>query len=813
MSVASSVRALLVVVIVGSILMLAPPAKAQPAVTAGGLSVDQVVATLAEVVKERAKQVAARTMQRKVVDGLCGSKEEDAGRLLELTYQTKPQQKRTLHVGGRKPCRESLDGELCNADDVFVRSCQRARGDSLSLTDPHFLKELGRDTISFLLRLAAIELDAKRVDDLQLLAFGRFIHDAMDAMARPDAGPTELAGPLERLADALSPQVAANGLRAVAGAKQTETIVRKLYSHLDTACPPKEGQTKDKACELFRHSPGTYLHPDLFVANKRDDICTKFVREHDQRDEAFDSMFVKGSLKGAANKRCPNTGSNAAACTNGQALFVVGQALQKALCHEYSAAPHRDFRNLLYILRERKEYIDLIGDAAPLDALVAAVQPPEDPRRGFRTEDDLTQLTGDALVRVLERPNAPKAIRAFTVDLVGPMSEGDTTAGNDTAQLLASAAAPSVAKASPYIELADSVRLFAALVIAAREDPKALAEWLEKLTAAVRAARSAKNPIEFLLTSAAFVHAQRPTSSAAIAVRDAAKNLVTTPRLSLLGDRADQVGDETATAASRAILTVLEQVGRMRVDRDDAAQTIRGLQATFTAFAEVAKAVARRSPSANTDAKTLSDSLSLTAHVLDVASTRDWVGLALDASDRVSRLDRAGELAKPMRFVRVLLSTYQAKTTEDAKAIMTSALEDEASREERFSTWTVDLAALLAPRVGYQWNAYKEDVPDKLKNSWIGGLYVPVGVQVAYRQLGILAYPLDLGSYLVATEKKEPPTASAAVRAGGALYWRFANDIPIDLGGAYDYRPPFDDRSEHRVMLFVALELPLFALR
>src|SRR5262249_25273803 len=152
------------------------------------------------------------------------------------------------------------------------------------------------------------------------------------------------------------------------------------------------------------------------------------------------------------------------------------------------------------------------------------------------------------------------------------------------------------------------------------------------------------------------------------------------------------------------------------------------------------------------------------------------------------------EVTALLRFSRTLLSMFQAGSVEDAKAIFEAQLESLAGREERYANvLTIDVAALVGARAGSQ--GVKKDAASGFEAEWFGGAFAPFGLQFGVKSmLGLLVYPLDLGSYLVA-EGTGAPTASAAVRFGGAIYARLSREIPLVLGAGSDYRPAIGDEK------------------
>ena len=89
---------------------------------------------------------------------------------------------------------------------------------------------------------------------------------------------------------------------------------------------------------------------------------------------------------------------------------------------------------------------------------------------------------------------------------------------------------------------------------------------------------------------------------------------------------------------------------------------------------------------------------------------QDWVGLVLHFSDLLEEQNKDGAkvLARPLKFIRVLMAVYQAESKDEAQAIFAAALDDEASREERYGRFSIDIAAQLGVVMGMHYG----DVPD-----------------------------------------------------------------------------------------------------
>lgn len=111
--------------------------------------------------------------------------------------------------------------------------------------------------------------------------------------------------------------------------------------------------------------------------------------------------------------------------------------------------------------------------------------------------------------------------------------------------------------------------------------------------------------------------------------------------------------------------------------------------------------------------------------------------------------------------------------------------------------------AFVGIRGGYQWLRGTD-------GSALYGLYAPLGVLVAREHCGVLLYPVDVGSYLTATDA-ESIDYRDAIRGGAAVVIRTKSAIALGLGG--DYRPRIGAYTEEwRLFGYLGLELPLFEL-
>jgi hypothetical protein len=198
--------------------------------------------------------------------------------------------------------------------------------------------------------------------------------------------------------------------------------------------------------------------------------------------------------------------------------------------------------------------------------------------------------------------------------------------------------------------------------------------------------------------------------------------------------------------------------------------------------------------------------------IVSRASDRDWVGVGLQLSSALEAARANGDVQRALRFVRSLMSMYQTRSVPVAQGIFQATLTDAGSRAQRYDTISFDLAALVAPRVGYQYNQHLQT------GTWVGeggpmlGLYLPVGVQISKGWWGVLAYPLDIGAYLVVQPGQEGPMWGDIVRPGIAGYVRLWRDVPVTFGAAVDYRPLLYGTQQFRLFGFAALEFPVYPL-
>lgn len=698
----------------GVVVFVASPVRAQT------VDVDKLLGVLAEVIQDRAKQVAAETVKARLLAGVCGRDVELKANARSLT----------LHLGAECVNRKE---QPCTADDLFVKTCRLARAPgSTSLTDVSFLKAVAADTIGFTIRLAAFSIDAQSFSDAGLDALGPMLYRLAEVLSQPGHTDDDVAQVLLEFSDALSTDHAAVTLATLGSSSATKALladVVQALSKTDTASVLGTGQlTATITCEDW----------DAGRAKR----SATFVKLFETPDAGYSE---------AGNQPCLPAAKECAAAQLGLRL---GDLLKKLECQPTGDDARRAYRQLGYVITEKSLY-----------------------------EKAFTEL-GTTGAQHLD-------------DFIG--------------------AVPGlVAPVPPRDELARGVRLVGAALRARSRDRAELERWLKALDVDARAAVNAGN-IELLRRSDALNWSSRDTWPDSVrAVREAAKDLIAHPRVAAaLQLGAPRIGEQQKARVD-ALRAMAELFQRLLVmSQKPAAEDSIGVRvaALLRAIAGVAGAIEGGGEAATA----MREALKLGGDVVALAEQRDWLGLALAAGDALERLMPGKippEVANALHFVRVLMAVHQAKSPEEAKATFAAALQEVTSRAERYDVFTVDLAALVSVRGGAQWN--EKPLPDRvgaaLPSEAIFGLFAPVGVQFAWRWLGGLLYPLDLGSSLLARSGGEPPKAASAVRIGVSLYARPWNDVPIVFGAGYDYRPAFETYADQRVFGFAALELPLFII-
>jgi hypothetical protein len=838
-------------------------------------TVDQVLAAVAEVVRDRAKQVATRAIARNLAENLC------SGEVRLPPYRPRVQEGRAspamrtftvstgagpsdvprsagepsfesplvLTLGGKRPCRRtylrevvdadpghgeagraapSVEPELattadrCDADDVFIRTCRAAKRLEVPLTDPYLLKSLSRDTIDFLMRVAARNLSAPVYEESGLVELGAFIHTVLEQLGqqKPNAG--ELAGPTLALADKLSAGVPRRTFKDLQSTDVPRTLELALERDvvdpwLASSCAPYETARGAKPAAAKNLLPRS-CRREWFIAPAGAPPetlvdCDIYERSRFDRRQVFDTIFgtrrEEGPLYAGRDQAC------AAAFPKPETPGVRDDKRDARMqCHQARLAFN------LYGSLVRARCAPRLGDVRV--------------RSAFRELGYVVAEQGVYRAALEELPVDPASVGTLDGFL-------DAVQKLDLADL-------------PREELATGVRL-AGLYAAARDAaPEGTSAWLELLARDLKAeVRSPAEDSYSRLLHGDALGTEIPLSSPAVeALAAGVKDLLTVPALAVVRHQRElddmrevraklTVSVETARAAVRRLLEAL--------DRDPAgAGSFRDYVGAIAAFLsdlgdvtaamgkalEDSRVMKEVAPNLRLDVESAISKLppeergavfaraamamKQGALALELASERDWVGLGIRVSDEISRVTGAGgkipELERSLRFARVLLSMYQAPSVDEAKAIFAANLEDASSRERRWDDGgsTVDVGALLGFAVGRQYSHLRtEGQPTQRDHARLYGVFAPFGVQVAKGLLGVLAYPVDLGSYLTTTVGDGRDWRDA-LRPGGAFLIRPSGAIPLVLAVGADYRFEIDGEDERRWYVTGALELPLFTI-
>lgn len=700
----------------GLVVFVASPVRAQT------VDVDKLLGVLAEVIQDRAKQVAAETVKARLLAGVCGEdlKLEANGRVL------------LLHLG-RRQCVDRDKDSPCTADDLFVKTCRLAKATGgTSLTDVSFLKTVAADTIGLTIRLAAFSIDAPSFSDAGLDVLGPVLYRLAEVLSQPGHTDDDVAQVLLEFSDALATDHASDTLATLGSSLETKQLMTDVVN------------------ALSKTDTTSVLGTDQLTATIS---CKDWDDARAKRGATYVKLFeTAGSgYPEAANKPCP-TGSKE--CAAAQLGLRLGDLLKKLECKKTGDDARKAYRQLGYVITEKNLYEQAFAELG--------------------------------------------------------------TAGSQHLDDFIAAAATQVAPVPPRDELARGVRLVGTALRARSRDRAELERWLKALDVDARAAVDAGN-IDLLRRSEALNWSNRDTWPDSVrAVREAAKDLIAHPRVAAALQLGAPRSGEQQKARLDALRSMAELFQRLLVmSQKPAAEDSIGVRvaALLRAIAGVAGAMEGGGEAATA----MKEALKLGGDVVALAEQRDWIGLALASGDALGRLLPGAippEVANALRFVRVLMAVHQAKSPDEAKATFASALQEITSRAERYGVFSIDVAALVAVRAGWQHNDNaKEGLSQPASaNEFMAGLFAPVGLQLASGCVGLLIYPLDLGSYLLANTSGTPPKASAAVRIGATFSLRPWADVPIDFGLGYDYRPAFDAWVEHRAFGFAALELPLFII-
>lgn len=794
-------------------------------------AVDQVLGAIAEVVKDRAKEVAARSVADRLKGELCGktitltpARPDQSGTAsspaslgqpvgasspsawADVAADSKgfaeptsaaPLTLKLGNIGCLKPRSATDPSPTCTADDLFLRFCTAAVTFDAPLTDTYLLKSLSRDTVDFLIRIAARNLSAESFRKAGLDQVGAFVHATLEQLGRSNPRPGELADTTLALAERLSAGLPTKSLETLRGSESTRRLAVVVdgiaRGWIQKGCPVDAG---GPAAQCPNAEAGSWI-----VGPTCEDAEVTRFQSRDAaraREALYDKLFqapVKDLVDPARNRPaglyftgrdqpCAQAYQGDAArirsCGLARLNANLRDALLKLRCEKIEASPEATrsaLRELGYILAERDVYraifIDLRDDPTrkalvpqdgsdPLDAFIEEASgldlsdlPREQLAYGFR-------LLGTYLAASAQAPEATAAwMKLLSRDLVGR----DLTKEADYRAVLHGKAlgTDEVISSPTVLRLASSVKDFLTLPSLA----------LRQHQQVVVASSRAREALAHLLRTMAD-HSGSGGTDAAL--------------LSAVADFVDALGDVVTAAADE-------------VDRADRTGRPAGAAAVATARGETMRRV--------------SLALKQAALALQLAAQRDWVGLAVRVVDELERpaaVRRVAEVHRSLVFIRVLLSMYQAPSVNEAKAIFAASLEDASSRQRRFDDFTVDVAALFGARCGFQYSQVRGPTPDG--RGWLYGLSVPVGVQLAWPHFGVLLYPVDVGTYLTAAPDatSSGPRWPDALRFGLATYFRLSASVPLVFGLGADVRPRFDDRVDTRAYAAIALELPLFII-
>lgn len=810
------------------------PSQARAA-EVSSVQVDQVLSALAEVIKDRAKRVASNTVVRKLSGQLCSHEAWTLNPATRTLLQEKDQTPQTppgaltLWLGGRKSCSA---GEVeCDSDDVFVRSCALLQGEHLQLTDPHLLKTLSQETVAFAVRLSAHRMSSKQYEELKMPGLARYLHGVMEALARKDRDLDDILTPTLELADDLSPKLAGTVLENVGDSPETWVLLESIEKSVTAGCgaaapagticadlnDPKLRENWVPVGLFQRGTPSPKRAEGLVLQT----ACTNYLKTANFRSKRFRELFLDNAADGKpaplsdfTKKACDGPG--AADCQRNWLLLRFAPALYKATCHAYTPDSRRDLRNLTYLLRDQPMGRDNLGGLTAGDAKTLSIYDATFKMLGA----DGPPPGALALVQAVDKGAMPSlADRAVIEKLSVPQRE--------YLRIQYPKAAVFDLQEVPREELASGLRTLVLAVRARREDPAGARAWLNQLrTDITKAMDPGQSPrflnlaylenesdsLNWVTRSQYSVHVQ--------ALRDSIKDMLALPHWELLSSqRRTQQGAAQAQKAIAALLRVFQKVADARELPTSVEQSLPRLGDIMEALADLT--VALTANPETTDKKMLedlSDALRLSSTVMNLAGERDWVGIALNTTQVLRTRFNAGPevMGRSFSFLRVLMSMYQAQSVDEAKGIFAATLEEEASREQRYGALSVDIAALVAVRGGGQFSSQRKTAELDAKNTSaaFGGLFVPVGFQLTYKGIGGLVYPVDVGTYLLATsEKDDKPRWPDAVRLGASVYGRPWSSVPVVFGAGSDFRPAFEDRTETRVFGFAALELPLYMLQ
>ena len=262
---------------------------------------DRILGALAEVIKDRAKEVAADTLRTQLKGDLCAGEKT-------LVLKNPPNAKLVLQFKGSPKCAEGT--EPCNADDVFVASCRLLDMDDIDVTDPQLLKTVGQDTVAFALRIGASSLKAEDYTRLRFPELATYVFELMASMQgrRLDTQTVidrtlEFADSLGRDADQ---KLAEAAIKAVVDAEATKKIVENGYDLWKGQCPAGAGKPIPRSDKDACKYGATLPAPEGgLVAGGAACIAYLSKDKAKARHDIFESLFDEGGLlHGARHAAC-----------------------------------------------------------------------------------------------------------------------------------------------------------------------------------------------------------------------------------------------------------------------------------------------------------------------------------------------------------------------------------------------------------------------------------------------------------------------------------------------------------------------------
>ena len=169
-------------ILFGSILVFCNNSFAQAAPP----GLDQVLSSVALVVKDRANEVALDTVRRQLLLSI-DAKYISIGEINKLSK---------IYLGRLPDGISSLDGDV-----FFGQSYYLLQTADLSLADPILLKSINRELIEFVLRVSLKSLSNKEYSTLKMKDVSVFVYEAIEMMANPRPDVHRLGSYLIGLAD------------------------------------------------------------------------------------------------------------------------------------------------------------------------------------------------------------------------------------------------------------------------------------------------------------------------------------------------------------------------------------------------------------------------------------------------------------------------------------------------------------------------------------------------------------------------------------------------------------------------------------